>query len=60
MEVNAFWFGFLIGLLAFLFVSIFFGVISRRQREQEFEPLSVDELKKLLEELCDEEETNNK
>ena len=49
MYVNPFWFGFLMGVLAILFLAVVVGAVSKRT-EDEYEPVSLEELKEALKE----------
>ena len=44
MYVNPFWFGFLMGVLAVLFLAVVVSAVSKRT-EDEYEPVSLEELK---------------
>ena len=53
MTVNAFWFGFLMGLIAFVVLGILIGILHRRN-EDEIEPVTIEELKDIIREVNDE------
>lgn len=55
MTVNAFWFGFLMGLIAFVVLGILIGILHRRN-EDEIEPITIEELRQIIKEEMDGEE----
>lgn len=50
MTVNAFWFGFLIGMIALVFLIVVIGILYRPDDDTEMEPISIEDLRKLLNE----------
>lgn len=49
MYVNPFWLGFLMGIVAMIVLAVLISMVSKRN-EDEYEPISLDELKEVLRE----------